>query len=188
MSGLVVVDANLVNAFALPGGLVVLTDGLLQAAETPEEVAGVLAHELGHVAYAHPTQAIFRTTAVSLLISAVIGDFTGGVLIAGVAEWALNSAYTRDAEREADRFSIARMNAAGIDGRGLLRFFERLRKEESKGSESSLYRMISTHPPTPERMAYIRANATGTGEAMPARAWADVKSTCRRVSEAPPRG
>ena len=174
-----VISAKLVNAFALPGGIVVLTDGLLQTAESPDEIAGVLAHEIGHVIHAHPTQAIFRTTAVSLLISALIGDFTGGVLIAGVAEWVLNSAYSRDAEREADQFAIDRLNAVGIDGKGLARFFERLLEEYEQDRENPVLRLISTHPPTQERMEFIRAQTRAAGASMTPEAWKDLKSTCQ---------
>lgn len=173
------ISARLVNAFALPGGIVVLTDGLLQSAESPDEIAGILAHEIGHVIHAHPTQAIFRTTAVSLLISALIGDFTGGVLIAGVAEWVLNSAYSRDAEREADQFAIDRLNAVGIDGKGLTRFFERLLEEYEQDTENPALRLISTHPPTRERMEFIRSQTRATGASMTPQAWKDLKNACQ---------
>jgi len=186
---LTVVNAKLVNAFALPGGIVVLTDGLLRSAKSPEEIAGVLAHEIGHVVYAHPTQAIFRTTAVSLLISAMIGDFTGGILIAGVAEWALNSAYSRDAEREADDFAVQRLNAANVDGEGLALFFEHIMKEAGESgeeSEDSVFKLISTHPPSAERLAFIRSNASGTGKAMTAAEWNDLKWACLTTADRAP--
>lgn len=182
-----VVSAKLVNAFALPGGIVVLTDGLLKSAESPDEIAGVLAHEIGHVIHAHPTQAIFRTTAVSLLISAMIGDFTGGVLIAGIAEWVLNSAYSRDAEREADQFAIDRLNAVGVNGEGLARFFERLLAEYEEDKENSVLRLISTHPPTKERMEFIRAQTRATGKSMTTEEWKDLKNTCQITLDGPRR-
>ena len=152
---------------------------MLKNAESPDEIAGVLAHEIGHVIYAHPTQAIFRTTAVSLLISAMIGDFTGGVLIAGIAEWVLNSAYSRDAEREADQFAIERLNAVGIDGNGLARFFERLLTEYEEDRDNPVLQLMSTHPPTKERMEFIRAQSRATGSAMTPAAWKDLKNTCQ---------
>jgi len=182
-----IISANLVNAFALPGGIVVLTDGLLKSAESPEEIAGVLAHEIGHVIYAHPTQVIFRTTAVSLLISALIGDFTGGVLIAGVTEWALNSAYSRGAEREADEFAIHLLNAVGIDGKGLARFFERLLTEYKEDTENPVLRLISSHPPTKERMDFIRARTTASGKAMTVEEWKDLKWACLITGDKPKR-
>ena len=133
---MVVVDAKLVNAFALPGGYVVVTSGLIKAAGSPEEIAGVVSHEIGHVFHQHPTQAIYRTTAVSLLISAMIGDFSDGILVTGIAEWALNSSYSHKAERAADTFAIKRLNAANIDGSGLLRFFDKISKKSEKKQNS----------------------------------------------------
>jgi Zn-dependent protease with chaperone function len=186
---LMAVKASLVNAFALPGGYVVVTDGLLENAESPDEVAGVIAHEIGHVVYDHPTQAIFRTTAVSLLVSAVIGDFTGGVLIGAVAEWALNSSYSRDAEREADEFAITRLNAAAIGGTGLVRFFERLLKTEGP-EEKGAANFVSSHPPTAERIARIRKLAiAGTPDgfrSLDAESWRSLKSVCQKTEARPP--
>lgn len=194
-----VLNANLVNAFALPGGYVIATAGLLKTAGSAEEVAGVIAHEIGHVVHAHPTQAIFRTTAVSLLISAVIGDFTGGVLIAGIAEWALNNSYSRDAEREADAFAITRLNAVNIDARGLERFFARIIEERKKHApsekaadkpeddpEEGALRFLSSHPPTTERMTYIRDNSRGTGKALSMAQWADLRGICEETSGTSP--
>lgn len=186
---LIAVKAALVNAFALPGGYVVVTEGLLENAESPDEVAGVIAHEIGHVVYDHPTQAIFRTTAVSLLVSAVIGDFTGGVLIGAVAEWAINSSYSRDAEREADDFAIERLNETGIGGAGLIRFFERLLAAEGPKEEGAM-NFVSTHPPTPERIARIRELAvTGKAESRPTLTpgdWRALQSICRVTAARPP--
>ena len=114
-----------------------------------------------------------------MLISALIGDFTGGVLIAGVAEWVLNSAYSRDAEREADQFAIDRLNAVGIDGKGLTRFFERLLEEYEQDTENPALRLISTHPPTRERMEFIRSQTRATGASMTPQAWKDLKNACQ---------
>lgn len=180
------IDAKLVNAFALPGGYIVITSGLINAAASAEEVAGVVSHEIGHTYHQHPTQAIYRTTAVSLLVSAIIGDFSGGILATGIAEWALNSSYTRDAEREADRFAIERLNATNIDGRGLLRFFEALDKEsENRTEKKGFLDLLSTHPRTEDRISYIRNAARGSGTALTSAEWNALKKICSTTAATP---
>jgi beta-barrel assembly-enhancing protease len=184
---LVVLDAKLVNAFALPGGYIVATSGLIETAKSAEEVAGVIAHEIGHVHHQHPTQAIYSTTAVSVLISGIIGDFSGGVLITGIAEWALNSSYSRNNERDADRFAISRLNAAGIDGHGLGRFFARLTEQSKDKSDRSILRFLSSHPPSDERMALIRDTGSGGGKVLDASEWKALRQVCEVTGHRPAR-
>lgn len=180
---LVVVRADLVNAFALPGGYVVLTHGLIRAAESPEEVAGVLAHEVGHVAHDHVTEAIYRTTAISMLVSLLVGDVTFGVAGA-VVELALNGRHSREAERAADRFAVELLNASGIDGEGLVRFFERI-AGRAGGEDHPLFRILSTHPPTRERAEEVRAIARAGGPALTGHEWRRLRRVCDLVASEP---
>ena len=180
---LVVVRADLVNAFALPGGYVVLTHGLIRAAESPEEVAGVLAHELGHVAHDHVTEAIYRTTAISMLVSLLVGDVTFGVAGA-VTEIAINGRHSREAERAADRYAVELLNASGIDGGGLARFFERI-AERAGGEDHPVFRILSTHPPTGERAEAVRAGARADGPALPSHEWQRLRRICGLVASTP---
>ena len=180
---LVVVRADLVNAFALPGGYVVLTHGLIRAAESPEEVAGVLAHEIGHVAHDHVTEAIYRTTAVSMLASLLVGDVTFGVAGA-LTELALNGRHSREAERAADRYAVELLNASGIDGGGLARFFERI-AERAGGEDHPVFRILSTHPPTGERAETVRASARADGSALPSHEWQRLRRICSLVASEP---
>ncbi len=182
---LVVLNTDMVNAFALPGNIVAVTGGLIENAESAEEVAGIVAHEIGHVVHDHPTRALYRTAAVSTLVGVAIGDLTGGVLLGGLAEWVLNASYSREAERDADGFALTRLNAAGIDARGLAAFFARLL--EKGQADGPLPRILSTHPPTGERMAAIRSGARATGKALPAeRDWTDLRRVCRDTGNVPP--
>ena len=178
-----VIDARLANAFALPGGIVVLTRGLIEQAQSVEEVAGVLAHELGHAAFDHPTRAMYRGAAVSLLVSAVIGDFTGGVLVSAVAEWALNSGYSREAERAADGYAVDRMNDAGIDPRPLADFLRRLMEENS--DPEGVFRFVSTHPPSADRIAEIEARAAAPSGRYGRGALAQLKRVCATKTGTP---
>ena len=180
---LVVIRADLVNAFALPGGYVVLTHGLIRAAESPEEVAGVLAHEVGHVAHDHVTEAIYRTTAISMLVSLLVGDVTFGVAGA-VTELAINGRHSREEEREADRFAVELLNASGIDGEGLVRFFERI-AGRAGAEDHPLFRILSTHPPTRERAEEVRALARAGGTALTGREWQRLRRVCGLVASEP---
>lgn len=182
----VVVNTLLVNAFALPGGIMVFTRGLLVQADSAEEIAGIAAHELGHIAHDHSTRALYRSFAVALLVGVLFGDLTGGTLAGGLAEWLVNTGYSRDAERDADAFALARLEAAGIGARGLADFFARL-KEREKDGDGPLARMLSTHPATDERLAHIRsAERPSIRPAMSEEDWASARKACLTLQMTPP--
>ena len=183
---MVVVNTDVVNAFALPGDIVVLTEGLIDNASSAEEVAGVIAHEMGHVAHDHPIESMYRTATVSVLVSLVTGDAAGGVLITGLGQWVLNTGYSRAAEREADHYALERLYAAGIDSGGLERFFARLLEERSKDG-GSFSRMLSTHPPTRERLAAVRREDRMMGRVFgdDDEEWAWLRRICRNTQRAP---
>jgi len=142
-----------VNAFALPGGYVTVNYGLLKAAESGDEVAAVLAHELQHVLQRHGTRRILRDMGSSVLLSALFGG-TDFLVPASVAQNLTNSAYDRDQERESDARGLELMTRAGIDPRGMSRFFERLAK-----TSPSLPTLLSTHPDPGDRAAKAAAAA-----------------------------
>lgn len=97
----------------------------------------------------------------------------------------LNSAYSRDAEREADEFAIDRLNAVGIDGKGLARFFERRLIEYEEDKENPALRLIPPYPPTKERLGFIRARTTSSGKSMTAEEWKDLKWACLITEDKP---
>ncbi len=182
----VVVNFRMVNAFALPGGIMVFTRGLLDQAGSPEEIAGIAAHELGHLAHDHSTRALYRSFAVALLIGVLFGDLTGGTLAGGLAEWLVNTGYSREAERDADAFALERLKAAGIGTQGLADFFVRLEKKHGNDS-GPLFGLLSTHPATAERLAHIRAaGLPGLRQAMGDEDWTSVRQTCLTLQTAPP--
>ncbi len=183
---LAVANVRPVNAFALPGGIMVFTRALLDEAESPEEIAGIAAHELGHLAHDHSTRALYRSFVVSLLVGVLLGDLTGGALAGGLAEWLVKTGYSRDAERDADDFALERLRAAGIGAQGLADFFARLEAKEA-GGNGLLARMLSTHPATAERLAHIRsAGAPGRRAAMSEEDWGYIQRTCLTLQTAPP--
>jgi predicted Zn-dependent protease len=174
----IVVDHALVNAFAAPAGYIVIFRGLIDKATSPEEVAGVLAHEMGHVIERHGTEALIRAYGMQIIVGAMVGDASGiGATAAEIGAQLAGLAYGRAAEREADRVGVAMLNGANIRGAGLVDFFRRVGKD-SAGTEGGMMRYLSTHPPTAERAADIEGRATGKGDAMTAAEWQALRSIC----------
>ena len=149
-------DAEQVNAFALPGGHIYVYSGLILAAGDEAEVAGVLAHEIGHVVGRHGANQLAAQLGIAYLTSLALGE--DPAQLARIAlDWGgagALSRFSRDDEHEADRFGLAYAIAAGYDPRGLLAFFERLRKLE-RGKRSPWENFLATHPPTAERIRRI---------------------------------
>jgi len=156
-----------VNAFALPGGYVVINTGLILKAETPEEMLGVVAHEMAHVTEQHGMRNIIGSAGIYLTVNAILGDVSGLLaLIADAAPFLLNQSYSRSFETESDEKGAALLLAADIDPRGLASFFEKLKEEEDKrlkemaGEDNqelakATLSMISTHPATEDRIAHL---------------------------------
>lgn len=149
-----VANIDMVNAVALPGGQVLLFDGLVQEAETAEELAGVLGHEVGHVRKRHVMTALLRQFGLSILLSGAnssVGDTVFGLASMG---------YSRDAEREADEFARERMAESNVSPLGAAEFFERHGGEDG-GEENSMIGWISSHPGPGERAEAYRDAAEG---------------------------
>ena len=150
------------NAFALPGGPVWVNRGVLQAARTESQVAGVLAHEVAHVAQRHAAQQISKgmiANGLLGLLGAVLGN-AGGARTAQTGAQVLAGGYlmkfSRDDEREADRVGVEIMRRAGWDPRGLLEFMQILRDQAGR-DPGSVEVFLSTHPSPGERIEQLRA-------------------------------
>lgn len=159
---------NTVNALALPGGPIVVFQGLLNQAESPEELAGVIAHEIQHVLLRHSTRGILRNLAQNMLLTLLIGDVNavmeGMASLAGELE---TLGLSRDMEAEADRKGMELILAANIDPHGMIRIFEKLTQEESSQEEVirektvaeendiELFSYFSTHPSSQNRLAKL---------------------------------
>lgn len=180
-----VIESPVDNAFALPGGHVVLFSGLIGKAKSPEEVAGVLAHELGHVHHRHPNQRIIRQFSAGVVLRALGGDV--GVL----ADTTLSLGHSRDAEREADTFAIARLREARISPQALADYFARHEPAAAQTPDGSgrllreTLRKIgdyaSTHPAMASRAARFRAAAgdmPAPRPALDADEWQAVRAVC----------
>lgn len=145
-----VLDHEMVNAFALPGGRVVLFRGLIAAAEHPDEVAAVLAHEIGHVVHRDPTRIALRSAGSIGVLGLLFGDFAGGAAVLFLTERLIQASYTREAEAGADDYALSRMAAADIDPGALARFFERLRAQG--GQAPDVLRHFMAHPTLADRI------------------------------------
>lgn len=144
------------NAFALPSGDIVVFDQLVELANNDDEVAGVIAHELGHVAYRHGLRQLIQSSVVSFVVGIYFGDVSS--IAASLGVLALESRYSRKFELEADAYAARTMLAAGQGTEPLAAMLERMEKAyEAKGKTASRWDLLSTHPDTTERIARLRA-------------------------------
>ncbi len=174
-----VVDSPVVNAFAAPAGYIVVFRGLIDKASSGEEVAGVIAHEMGHVIERHGTEALIRQLGMNAILGAMLGDASGvGSTAADIGSQLAALSYGRAAEREADRIGVSMLNRADIRGAGLVAFFQRLGKDS--GDDRGVLRYLGTHPPTGERAADIETRALGRGDAMTVGEWQALRQVCSR--------
>lgn len=170
-----VVRSPVVNAVALPGGHIVVFSGLLDFVESGDELAGVLAHEIGHVILRHPTRIVIEKATVSAFFGLFFGDVAGGTMLAGIGTALLGNAYTRDMERAADDLGVAILRRNDLDPRALARFFERISAKH--GDEERLLAFFSSHPPSAERAAAIGAPPANVRPIDPI-TWATVRQMC----------
>ena len=147
------------NAFALPSGIIVMTDELVRASVNDAEVLGVLAHELGHVRHRHTMRRLLESSATALIIAAVTGDVASATSLAAAAPTVLlQMKYSRDNEREADQYAIGMMRSAGQDPRHLTTLLTRIEAKTPKRFRA-VPDFVSSHPPTDERAALAGAGA-----------------------------
>lgn len=153
------------NAFALPGGYIVMTDELVELLkDQPDAIVGVLAHELAHVQHRDGMDMMVRASLVSALVGVVLGDASG--FIATVPATLATQSYSRDAERRADAHAAQMLHDAGLKPAAMAVFFERMLKEHQGGGEdvgddkahkgASLPIAISSHPDHAERIRFFR--------------------------------
>lgn len=195
-----VANIEMINAVALPGGKIIIFQGLLDEAKSPDELAGVLAHEIGHVRRRHVMQSLLRQMGLSFLLGGIDGQ-AGGALNS-----LLSMAYGRDAERDADNWSIARMANAKIDPTDTAGFFTRMSGQSSADTETGdtgagdqankkvaktdeaksaeverALSYVTTHPANADRtkafMGSKKANVTYT-PALSAAEWDSVLTMC----------
>jgi len=147
------------NALALPGGMIYVTDALVELAPDDDAVLGVLAHELGHIEQRHLMRRLFTSAAVGAAAAVLFGDVS--TVLAALPALLIDLDYSRAMEREADLFAVELLRANGIPTGSLATLFERMQQAHDKrGSQSDWPAYLSTHPPTPERIELFRKPAS----------------------------
>lgn len=157
-----VVRKDEVNAFALPGGHIVVFDGIIRKMKTKEELAALLAHEVSHVHYRHSLRNIFRSLGGYLFLSLLLNDINGMVtVLADNSNMLANLTYSRELETEADRKAMEIFQADGLDLKGFVDLFNVLQNEH--GDVGSL-KLLSTHPLTQDRLRAAQDMAKKQGK------------------------
>ncbi len=170
-----VVRRDEANAVALPGGQVYVFRGLIAKAETADEVAGVIAHEIGHVAHRDGTKAVLQGAGLSFLFGMLLGDFVGGGAVVFAAKTVLQSSYSREAETEADAYGAELMNRAGGDAHALATMLDKIGGATEPGMT-----ILLNHPETKARVAVINklAATRPSSSFLDAGEWAALKTIC----------
>lgn len=175
------VRAPFVNAFALPGGTVMVTEELIAQARSPDELAGVLAHEIAHVERRHVMQAAWRSMGARLVLDAVVGGGSGAgqqaILLAGSLS---NQRFSRKLEVEADVRGIQLLARHDISSQGMADFFDRLSDRKADARVRQAAEWFSSHPDTVGRAAMARAAARAGRPALSDADWKSLKRVCKK--------
>jgi predicted Zn-dependent protease len=187
-----VVDIPIINAFATPGGQMMITNKLIQAAKTPDEVAGILAHEIGHGIERHPEAGVIRVMGLSFVLELISGGNTGGLASLGLLY--LQNGYVRRDEASADQQALQLLRRAKISQNGLADFFARSAKRRCKSGKSNctnashvaetgldLFDLLRTHPYPKTRLKVIRKTKPyASTPALTDKQWNALRTICQR--------
>ncbi len=179
-----VIEDDEVNAFAVPARSSVVFSGLLGFVDSQDELSGILAHEMGHVAYQHSLEGFMRALSSSLLIELMFGFAVGDVSIIHLADQMASMDYSRDMEREADLYAVDLLSTTGIGTAGLVAFFKRMGSVHEDDADLAF---LSTHPSVDERIGYLSgwvAEPQG-GNELTAAEWQALKQICSLRSSSP---
>ena len=174
-----VLDHDMVNAFALPGGFVVIFQGLIDAADGPDEVAAVLAHEIGHVISRDPTRHALRSAGSIGVLGLLFGDFAGGAAVLFLTERLISAQYSQGAESGADQFAYGVLAQAGINPGALGDMFENLRKKH--GDSDGVTAHFLSHPSLGARIDAAKAVVDPNAEYRPSmtdKEWKALQRIC----------
>jgi Zn-dependent protease with chaperone function len=172
-----VLSSDTANAMALPGGRVYLLNGLLQKANSPDEVAAIIAHELGHVKHRDNVRRVIQTGGTSFLFGLLFGDVTGAGAVIFVSRQMLDASHSREAEGGADGFAIDVMHKLGRSPQPMGEFLLRITGEQRKSPLS----IFASHPLSEDRLETMKkANRPNTGPAILSDAqWRALKDICK---------
>lgn len=152
----IVVENPMLNAFAAPGGYIVIFTGLLDRTRTAEELAGVLAHEAQHILERHSTRMVLEHASTGILLAALTGDLSGSATYGIEAARVMGALrYSRAHEEEADSGGLKMLLAAGLDPSGMVSFFETMK--QAAGDNPKVLSYLSTHPSTENRIERLKS-------------------------------
>lgn len=175
-----VVRSDIPNAFALPGGRIYFHSALLNAARTQDEFAGVLAHEIGHIAYRHGMEQLVSTAGTGALIGFILGDMTGISVAAGLGATIIDARFSREAEHEADRFAALVSQRLDYHPAGLAALIGRVSQDDAFSRALAL---LNTHPLTDDRRLALehlaRERPTGLEPPFTAAEWEAIRTMCQ---------
>ncbi len=174
-----VLDHKMINAFALPGGFVVLFRGLIDAAEGPDEVAAVLAHEIGHVVSSDPTRHALRSAGSIGVLGLLFGDFAGGAAVLFLTERLISAQYSQAAETGADEFAHGVLAQAGINPGALGDMFASMKAKH--GDAEGVVAHFLSHPSLGQRIAASQAMVDEDIEYTPSMSdeeWTAIQQIC----------
>lgn len=178
---LAVINMRVPNAFAAPGGFIVITRGLLELADGPGELAGVLAHEIQHVERRDGTRRLIREVSFRTLVSLALGDAAGLQSVLQAARTLGSLRYQREDELVADEGAVRVLRAARVDPRVLITMFEKFKREVGDMPPALAY--LSSHPNIDERISRIRRLAgperRGGNPFKLTHPWAEIEQICR---------
>lgn len=151
-----------VNAFALPGGNIVVYSGILDKIKSSDELAALLSHEVNHVKQRHSLKGLTRSITGSLLISLIFGE-SGSLesILVSRADDIYQLGFSREMEKEADLKGLELMYVNHLRPEGMVHLMERLHEEEQKQGSSKMLVYLNSHPMTEERIIYIKENSRG---------------------------
>ena len=172
-----VVNSRVPNAFALPGGKIYLLNGLLQKAQNPDELGGVIAHEMGHVSHRDHMRMMIQRGGVSFLVGLLWGDITGSTAVVFVTRTLFEISYLREAEQNPDAFAIDTMHALGRSPAPMGELLFRI----TGAQEGRTVGILASHPLTENRRALMRREDwTPTGpELLSSGEWQALKTICQ---------
>ena len=178
-----ILDHDMVNAFALPGGRIVFFRGLIDQADNPEEVAAVLAHEIGHVVNRDPTRDALRSAGSLGVLGLLFGDFAGGTITLFLANQLINASYSQSAETTADDYAHDLLDTAGVSPAALGTMFERLLDEH--GDAEGIIAHFMSHPQMGARIAAAQAavvDGRDYGSVLNGGEWQALQTVCDGAS------
>ena len=153
-----VVDTKGANAYAVPGGFIYIHLDLIRIAKTESELAAVIGHEIGHIVGQHSMKHLTQAYSLELIKQLILDEDSGALkkIIADILAAGLLFRYSRDYEREADRYGVQNLYDAGIAPEGAAKFFETLRAQQRR-NPTALEKLLSTHPVHSERIANVNS-------------------------------